>query len=95
MFSIYRVRLERKAGKCQAELGSSGAFCGLLSIVNSFRFKDLLGQILLLLSDLFMVSGSLAGRIVRKTTERQVKRLTNAAKREAEANAREVLAKSG
>jgi hypothetical protein len=71
-----------------------GALGGLISIVSSFQFKDLLDLIWILPSALFVVSGCLVHRIVRKIAECQVKLLTDVAKREAEAHAREVLAKS-
>ena len=71
-----------------------GAFGGLISTVSSFQFKNLSDLIWLLPSALFVVSGRLVHRIVRKIAEFQVWRLTKVAKREAEAHAREVLAKS-
>jgi hypothetical protein len=81
-------------GRAQGGLVSIGAFGGLISTVGSFPSKNLSGFIGLLGSALFVASGLLVRRIVRKIAEHQVKRLTNVAKREAEAHAREVLAKS-
>lgn len=72
-------------------LVSIGALGGLISIISSFQFKNLLDLIWLLPSALFVISGRLGHMIVRKIVERQVRRLTNVARREAEAHAREVL----
>lgn len=88
------AKLPTYIGRARGGLVSIGVFGGLISTVSSFPSKNLSDFIGLLASGLFVLSGLLVRRIVLKIAGRQVKRLTDVAKREAEAHAREVLAKS-
>jgi hypothetical protein len=81
-------------GQARGGLVSIGVLGGLISTVGSFPSINLSDLKWLLPSAFFVVSGLLVRRIVLKITRRQVKRLTDVAQRDAEAHAREVLAKS-